>query len=262
MKKTFAYITLSFLAGLFLIPEAEAKKSSNVPAVVMLFKGDVLIQPSESGKWHKPVLGMAVRAKDQIKTGSDSWVNIAFANGSLLRIAQNSVVEISMLSYNVKKKVMKSEAKIPVLGKVISSFRKLKKNDSSFDVYTPTAVAGVRGTELMVDVPDSETTTVVVFEGKLIVKDLVGEQGMSQNDNEMVLDFIREAVVGSGQVLEYKKGKKLPKAKAMGKKFEQDKAVAKQLKEESVKLSAELSKQGADKKWAKADDLREAALKK
>ncbi|MDD5066945.1 MAG: FecR family protein, partial [bacterium] len=259
MKK----LVIVLLISLMLAPvlAAGTKESVSVAAIVMLFKGDVQILPAGSAKWAKPVVGMSVKAKDIIKTGADSWLNIAFANGSIMRVSQNSTVEISLLSYDTKKKILKSESRINIMGKVIASCKKLKKDQNTYDFYTPTAVAGVRGTELMVDVKDQETTYVAVFEGKLIVKDLVGEQGISKDDNEMMLDFLREAVVNNNQVLEYKKGKGLPKAKAMGKEYDADKKLSKQVKEESLKLTASLAKKPAEKQWSNADQLRKQAQK-
>jgi hypothetical protein len=260
MKKTMVLCMALLLMALPALAEKKSGATSPVAAIIMLYKGDVLMQPAGAARWFKPMIGMAVNARDTLKTGKNSYVNIAFANGSLLKISQNSIVEISMLSYDVKKQIVKGEAKIPVLGKLLASFRKLKKENNSFDIYSPTAVAGIRGTELMVDVKE-DMTTVAVFQGKLIVKDLVNEQGMSTDNNEMMLDFLREAVVGSDQVLEYKKGSKLPKAKAMGKEYDADKAQAKALQNESAKLAQELSKTGADKKWADAEKLRAQAIK-
>jgi len=231
-------------------------------AWVRLYAGDVKIKVAESKKWFVPKIGMALKNGDIIKTGKKSWITIAFENSSLTRIAQNSKVRVSKVEYDIKKKKLKSRLKIPGLGKIISVIKKLKREEPpKFDIETPTAVIGVRGTEFMVDVPDEDTSVFAVFEGKVIVKDFVAEQGISTDDMEMMLDFLHEISLESGKYAIYKRDKGFTKSKKIGKKYQDEKRIAKELKKESSKLEKELKKIKPEKRWAKSEKLRKAALK-
>lgn len=253
------FILIILLCFSFLQFNLSAEKNF---AWVKLYTGDVKIKPVKSKRWFVPKIGMALKNGDVIKTGKKSWITIAFENSSLARFSQNSKVKIAKLEYDIKTKKLKSRLKIPGLGKIISIIRKLKKGKApEFDVETPTAVIGVRGTEFMVDVPDEDTSIFAVFEGKVIVKDFVAEQGISTDDMEMMLDFLHEISLESGRYTIYKKGKGFTKSKTIGKKYQHEKKIAKELKKEASKLEEELKKRSPEERWKESEKLRKDVLK-
>jgi len=227
---------------------------------VRLYSGDVKLYPEGKNKMVTPKIGMAVKRKDVIKTGPNSWVTLAFENSSIIKIAPNSEVKVDKIKYDLEERIMKTKIDIFGVGKLFAAVRKLKKK-SRFKIGTPTAVVGVRGTEFMVDVPDKNTAIFAVFKGKVIVKDFVSEQGLSTDDMEMMMDFLHEIDLGGNKYSTYKKGKGFESAHDIGDKFQNEKRITRELKEDSSKLKKELEKESREERWEKSEQLRAQALK-
>lgn len=119
------------------VADLHAQTLSPRTALIMQFKGTVKIKPLNAGDWADAVVGMALKEGDVIKTEADSNADLAFGEGlkSVIRIFPQSQMVISKLNPGVVKLEQ---------GRVFSLI-KLDKG-STFEVRTPTAVAGARGT--------------------------------------------------------------------------------------------------------------------
>jgi len=257
MKKS--RIVIAVLIALMLL--STAVQAADNFAWVRLSKGKVWVKSAESKYWFKPKIGMALKENDVIKTHKNSWITIAYENSSLVRIAPSSEVKITKVDYDRKKQSLESKIKIFGLGKIIAAVKKLGKGSSNMDVETPTAVAGVRGTEFMVDVPDKDTSIVAVFGGKVIVKDFVTEAGLSEDDMGMMMDLLHEVALGDGQYTIYKKDKGFSRSKKLEEKYKEDKKLAGKLDKEALVLAKELAKEDFEKRSKKSEEVRETAIK-
>jgi len=90
------------------------------------------------------VPGMEIQPKDCVVTGKKALTRIELADGSALTLAQNSRLELKdfLLEGSVRQGVFALSS-----GKLQSKVVKFLGKGSKFEVQTPTAVAGVRGTE-------------------------------------------------------------------------------------------------------------------
>lgn len=112
----------------------------------------------------------AVSPGDIVRTKSDSFAEITFKDNATLKLAQNTRIEIKDYQFgeNDKRKSGtlrllrgKVRATVPkTLGRVIP----IATGPSTFQVQTPTAVAGVRGTDFLVYY-DLGSTGVFVMDG-------------------------------------------------------------------------------------------------
>lgn len=112
----------------------------------------------------------SVSAGDIVRTKSNSFAEIVFIDGAVLKISESSRIEIKdyELTENDKRKSGllrllrgKIRATVPkTLGRIIP----ISRGPSNFEVETPTAVAGVRGTDFFVWF-DRGTTGVFVLDG-------------------------------------------------------------------------------------------------
>ncbi|MEL6545874.1 MAG: FecR family protein [Myxococcota bacterium] len=100
-------------------------------------------------------------------TGSDGNVEIKLTNGSLMRIRSNSSLQLSPTKRRRKKK----NSVVLFFGRVWSSISKAAGADENYEVATPTAVAGVRGTEFETAVAPDGSVRVRVDEGRVAVAD-------------------------------------------------------------------------------------------
>jgi len=118
-------------------------------ATATMVIGDAYVLKAKDPKQHLLKNGDLLFPEDVIITKESGKVNITVENSGILRILPNSQVVLSSL---LLKDNGAAEQKIAVrTGKIILGLKKLQR-DSSFNVETPTAVAGVRGTSFAVDV--------------------------------------------------------------------------------------------------------------
>lgn len=129
--------------------------------------GDVTL--IRMGRSIKPTVKTKVETKDVITTGKKAIAKIMLTDGSELTIAQRSKLEIKGF---LLQKAKRSAQFSLFFGKLRSQVKKGFGKDSLFQVNTPTAVAGVRGSEfisLAEDLQASSQSTFYAVEDSLTV---------------------------------------------------------------------------------------------
>lgn len=109
-------------------------------------------------------IGDVLNQNDVIVTGAMSSCDIKIGD-SMIRIKENSKAILAQL---LRKDGIENTTLGLDVGKMICKPKKLLKNES-FLVKTPTAVAGVRGTNFSVEADEKKTTRIKVFDGKVAV---------------------------------------------------------------------------------------------
>ncbi len=170
MKK----INILIIAALLTIPALSCKKDS--PSIVQnnglinFTTGDVKIinngQSVTANTGDKITQGMTV------KTGAKSIVDIYF-EGSVIRILEKSSVVMTELVKNLTDSKELTELYVEN-GKVFSKVTRKLTQGEKFRVNTPTAVAGVRGTEFLVS-EENGKSNIACIEGKVAVKEFGSE---------------------------------------------------------------------------------------
>ena len=91
----------------------------------------------------KPAVGDNVQSKDMVATGDKSRAKLLLSDESLLSVGQNSNLEITeyLLDKSRRTSIISLKA-----GSLHSKVEKFLEPDSKFEVHTPTAIAGARGT--------------------------------------------------------------------------------------------------------------------
>lgn len=144
--------------------EASTANAKLMKATISLAIGNVVVLRDGAAGQMVAKLNMALQPADMIITGDKSKLNIVLENSGVVQIGPNSKVVLSALFL---KDDGSSDQKIAVkAGQIILGLKKLKK-DSAFNVETPTAVAGVRGTSFMVNVQENEDNNAFPFFVKL-----------------------------------------------------------------------------------------------
>ena len=109
-------------------------------------------------------IGELIKENDNLVTGGDSFCDVKIGS-SIIRIKQRSKVIIANL---INKENNESTYLGLDVGKMLCKPKKLLKSEK-FIVKTPTAVAGVRGTQFTVETDKARTTRIKVFDGKVKV---------------------------------------------------------------------------------------------
>lgn len=109
-----------------------------------------------------------VAAGDMIRTGANSHLDLYWVDGTRMRIGPNARVRVLKTQYNAASRADTAMFKLD-LGRVWIRVLKVLSHKSKFEVITPTATAGVRGTIFSVEVKPGGKTLVSVKEGKVAV---------------------------------------------------------------------------------------------
>jgi hypothetical protein len=145
-----------------------AARAENVHGVLRVVKGSVQIKSGKSGEIKKARLGAQVYPKDVIITGKDARAKIVMVDNNEINVSPESQIEIQHYEYDPshgKKDVLLNV----IYGKVRSKVeQKYDGRTSKFQIRTPSAVAGVRGTDFLTSYNRSSgDSRIVTFRGKV-----------------------------------------------------------------------------------------------
>lgn len=116
-------------------------------------------------------VGASLLPGTQIRTGADGAAEVAFDDGSTLKMQKNSSI---LLSGN--KRQQKKSSILLFFGRLWSKVSPSTTGGTSYEVSTPNAVCGVRGTEFETAVADDGSLRLRVSEGKVAVEGDGGQE--------------------------------------------------------------------------------------
>jgi len=151
------------LGVLFMCPLALAD------GVFMVVKGDVKI--ASQGKSPMPVkVGMKVSARDKIIAGATGRAKIVMSDKNILNISPNTSLVIESYKFNAAQDEKNVSLNV-LYGKIRATVNQKYDGDKNkFQVKTPSAVAGVRGTDFLTSYDrSSNASRIVTFEGSVTV---------------------------------------------------------------------------------------------
>jgi len=160
--------TAIFLLTIFMSGTVYAVNEDEFSATLVEYGGDVFLQKPGEEDWLPIDNDIAIEEGDRIKTGNDSFAEILMDDGSLIRLDEDSSTTVTELSVDSEGKKISSRLFLWV-GRILSNVAGFKHRKSKFEVYTKTAVAGVRGTEFVIEAMNSGQTDVGVFDGEVDV---------------------------------------------------------------------------------------------
>ncbi|MBP7283122.1 MAG: FecR domain-containing protein [Leptospiraceae bacterium] len=155
-------VSLCMILGLVLYVNCKEKKKEDKSlqaGYVTFAKGDNKLI-SKDGKEQKITKDMFFFKEDTIVTGKDGLVDIQLSDGVLMRIKQNSKLKLQEILVKENDTVINAKLKLES-GSIFTKTTKKLNADSSFVVVTPTSVAGIRGTEFLVDESNGKEQTLV-----------------------------------------------------------------------------------------------------
>jgi hypothetical protein len=129
-----------------------------------------LVKPKVSliraGRELMPGAGHSVAIRDLITTGEEARARILFKDDSILTLAQNTSLEIK--EYLIEKDKRNSIISLQA-GKLRTEVTKFLTPESKFEVHTPTAIAGARGSDWLSVVESNPGTTIYCLQGSISV---------------------------------------------------------------------------------------------
>ncbi len=149
--------------------------------VFMVVKGDVKVtvkgKPAVAAK-----VGMKVNQTDKVVSGKDARAKIVMSDKNILNISPDTQLVIEAYKFNEAKDEKNVSLNV-LYGKVRATVnQKYDGEKNKFQVKTPSAVAGVRGTDFLTSYnPTTNASKVVTFEGAVAVGSGTDASGKIQN---------------------------------------------------------------------------------
>ena len=121
-------------------------------------------------------VGEAVQLGDELHTGSDGQLRVVFRDDSVIDLAENSSLVVDQQVFDPAASHYSSLLQL-VAGKARAFVSQYYRTPgAAYEVQTPTAVAGVRGTTFLVDYdPVHDNTDVIGIHGQIEVRSLTGD---------------------------------------------------------------------------------------
>ena len=164
-KKLLSILALTILVTSTLVGCSGASSTTSTLTILSITEGQVFVMKAGTDDWTKATVDMSLEVGDTIKTGDDSGAEITFFDGSTIELEAGTHIEITALDSSPDTGA-KTITLMQTIGTTISRVTKLLDPASSYAVETPSGVAAVRGTIMIVrivfDDPNYEDGTVLV----------------------------------------------------------------------------------------------------
>lgn len=171
MKKTMALA----LAAIHLLWTASALGAFRpVEARIAYLKGRAEVQKSGTAQWTPAAIKMQLGAGDKVATQEGAELEIRLDDGSVLKMRDRGLLAIDRMEKQ-RKPLTTITSLQAVSGKILGCVRKLASRESKFNISTPTAVAGIRGTVFAVFV-EGDSTELDVVQGQVAVAGAMGRE--------------------------------------------------------------------------------------
>ncbi len=150
-------------------------KIKPAPVRILEFVGEVNVTSSLSGVAIILKPGITLTSGDEIHTGANGNVLLEFLDRSQLLLQKNSHLIIERQNVYGSSGVMETRVRL-LRGRVETRVIPAQKNGTRFEIHTPAAITGVRGTDFRVAMaPDLKVGRTEVTHGKVAVSGSTGE---------------------------------------------------------------------------------------
>lgn len=145
-----------------------AAESGGSDAVVTVIQGTARVYAKNSIKGRVLKKGDLISKDQEVRVAEKSRIEMRFSDGTVMRLSEKSRLTMSELAFNRQTDSKKVKVDLS-LGKLWAKVKKLTTPDSSVEVRTSNAVAGVRGTVYRVNVEEDRSALVKVYDGTVYV---------------------------------------------------------------------------------------------
>ena len=151
------------------VPEEGFRQPTKFQGLITFVTGDVEVH--DGSNWAFAEIGEVVEEGNAVRTHANSSCEIQFGKSSIIQLKENTDLTFSSVLFdpgntNVELKLSK--------GTLLSKVEQLTVGDS-YNVASPGAICGIRGTQFLVSTDEEQSTTLAVREGKVSLVPLVAD---------------------------------------------------------------------------------------
>ncbi len=165
---TKSFISLLVLAACLFIVPAFSVAATSAGAVVTMTEGTVRVYAKGSEKGRLLKKGDTVGKEQEIQVAEKSRIELRFPDGSVMRLSEKTRLKMNDVTFNTQTEGKSLKVGLTA-GKIWMKVKRLVTSDSSVEVRTSNAVAGVRGTVYRVNVAEDQSAMVKVYDGSVSV---------------------------------------------------------------------------------------------
>ncbi|MCH2286514.1 MAG: FecR family protein, partial [SAR324 cluster bacterium] len=158
MKLRILFLLLFFMTAIYAEP-AQAQQ-----ALLLLEKGSAkVIGPKRTRLLRKPGTKMVLQPSDRVQTGKDTSVKIKIrGKPELIELSSRSFFRMGKITRETSSiSLLTGKARFKIQGKL-----KKKSKKNRFQIRTVTALVGVRGTDIVVGVSNTQTSILNISKTK------------------------------------------------------------------------------------------------
>lgn len=161
------------------------QQASNERTVGVITESKGKVRLLSDRKWSSGNTGSKINQGDLIVTGADGRAQIWLKDDSVLHLGSSTKIKVTNLTINREANSRKAKFAM-YFGKLRTVVTSFFGKRSSFDVHTPTAVAGVRGSEMILDSPEDGPTVIINVFGTIIGHSRISKQTITLKPMEMM----------------------------------------------------------------------------
>ncbi|MFH1539580.1 MAG: FecR family protein [bacterium] len=166
MKKNRSIQTAAHIIAILALFASAAFAADGVKIVSV--SGSVQYAEGELKEWKPLTKETKLREGNAVVTGKDGEAVLQWFSGNVVKLSPLTDLAITELALDDKAGTEKSSLSL-TQGRIHAKAKKLANEKSTFTVRTPSAIAGVRGTEFTAAHTLGETSTFTVLSGSLMV---------------------------------------------------------------------------------------------
>jgi len=197
-KKLLSILALTILLATILAGCGQASSTPPTLTILSITEGHVLVMKAGADDWTEATVGMSLEVGDTIKTGDDSGAEITFFDGSTIELEAGTQIEIASLDSSPDTGT-KTITLMQTIGTTISRVTKLLDPASTYAIETPTGVAAVRGSTMIVRIIFNDPN---YADGTILITNLEGHIWAIWQGVELQVPEGRTCVIRPGQLPE------------------------------------------------------------
>ena len=179
----FQTLMLTLLVGILcLCPPFISHAQENALGEIKGMQGTVKIRRAKTTSWLMARKNVQIFFGDMIQTGEDSEAVIGLVDDSIMRIRANSKVVLNTRISPVERK----NSVLLFFGRLWNKVSRKALRKKVFEVQTPTAVCGVRGTDFETAAYEDGTMLVQVVSGEVEVDNEATRETLAANQGTQV----------------------------------------------------------------------------
>ena len=169
---------------------------------ITYLKGRFQVKKKDSRIWSGAAIGMNVFYGDAVRTGDAGEGVITLVDDSFIKVHSKSQIVMNTIISPLEKK----NSVLVFFGRVWSKISKKAMQRKIFEVQTPTAVCGVRGTDFETGAYEDGTTLVRVNTGEVSIDNETHQTTVYENQGARLSYEAREIRVESGYRPDWEQG--------------------------------------------------------